>query len=159
MAAVKAKPTSKLKAGKKKPLNKWIIIGGVAAVAIIGALVVRFSSASTAFSIYHSSTVTTLGVASSTRTTSVNLQPDRNYRFCVKGFSNGASSNIRLSFNKENAPFRTGVALSTKKYNKTSAPHCSATFHTTSSYRVTGNAEYASGSSLTVQSMSIDEIR
>lgn len=47
MAAVKVKkPTSKLKAGKKKPLNKWIIVGGVAAVALVGALVVRFSGAS-----------------------------------------------------------------------------------------------------------------
>lgn len=48
MAAVKSKkPTSKLKAGKKKSLNKWIIVGGVATVALVGALVVRFSGAST----------------------------------------------------------------------------------------------------------------
>ena len=48
MAAVKAKkPVSKLKAGQKKKVNKWLIIGGVAAVAIIGAAVVRFSSAAT----------------------------------------------------------------------------------------------------------------
>jgi len=47
MAAVKAKkPVSKLKAGQKKKTNKWLIIGGVAAVAIIGAVVVRFSGAS-----------------------------------------------------------------------------------------------------------------
>ena len=50
MAAVKTTKTkssiNKLKAGKKKPLNKWIIVGGIAAVAIIGAVVVRFSSAS-----------------------------------------------------------------------------------------------------------------
>lgn len=47
MAAVKAKkPTSKLKAGQKKKTNKWLIIGGIAAVAIIGMAVVRYSSAS-----------------------------------------------------------------------------------------------------------------
>lgn len=48
MATTKAKkPTSKkLKAGKKKSVNKWVIAGGVAAVAIVGALVVRFSGAS-----------------------------------------------------------------------------------------------------------------
>lgn len=51
MAAVKTKsktsPKSKqLKAGKKKPLNKWLIVGGVAAVAVIGVAVVRFSGAS-----------------------------------------------------------------------------------------------------------------
>lgn len=46
MAATKAKkPTTKLKASKKKTTNKWLILGGVAAVAIIGAVVVRFSSA------------------------------------------------------------------------------------------------------------------
>lgn len=48
MAAVKAKkPTTKLKAGQKKKVNKWLILGGVAAVAIIGAVVVRFSGAAT----------------------------------------------------------------------------------------------------------------
>lgn len=47
MAATKPKKTSsKLKAGNKKKINKWLIIGGVAVVTVIGALVVRFSSAS-----------------------------------------------------------------------------------------------------------------
>lgn len=46
MAAVKSK-TNKLKAAKQKQTNKYIIIGGIAAVAIVGALVVRFSGAST----------------------------------------------------------------------------------------------------------------
>jgi hypothetical protein len=48
MAAVKTKPktSTKLKAGKKKPLNKWLILGGVAAVAVIGVAVVRLSGAS-----------------------------------------------------------------------------------------------------------------
>lgn len=48
MATVKSKkPVSKLKAGQKKKTNKWLIVGGIAAVAIIGAVVVRFSSAAT----------------------------------------------------------------------------------------------------------------
>lgn len=159
MAAVKAKSTSTLKAGKRKPLNKWIILGGVAAVAIIGAIVVRFSSASTAYSIYYSKNTTVLTPVSSTRTTSIKLQAGKNYRFCVRGYSNGGSSSIRLSFNKENAPFRTGVALTTRQYNRITAPHCSATFQATADYKVSGNAEHASGSVLTIQSMSIDEIR
>lgn len=51
MAAVKTNkpsksPSKQLKAGKKKPLSKWIIVGGVATVAIVGALLVRFSGAS-----------------------------------------------------------------------------------------------------------------
>jgi hypothetical protein len=47
MAAVKAKkPTTKLKSSKSKPLNKWVLIGGVAAVALVGALIVRISGAS-----------------------------------------------------------------------------------------------------------------
>lgn len=47
MAVVKAKkPVTKLKAGQKKKVNKWIIIGGIAAVAVIGAVVVGSSFAS-----------------------------------------------------------------------------------------------------------------
>lgn len=46
MAAVKAKKSvSKLKAGQKKKVNRWLILGGVAAVAIVGIVVVRFSGA------------------------------------------------------------------------------------------------------------------
>lgn len=46
MAATKAKkPKAKLKAGKKKGINNWLILSGVAAVAVVGALVVRFSGA------------------------------------------------------------------------------------------------------------------
>lgn len=48
MAAVKAKKTpKKLKVGKKKSVNKWLVLGGIAAVVAIGVAVVRFSSAST----------------------------------------------------------------------------------------------------------------
>ncbi len=47
MAAVKAKKTtSKLKAGQKKRVNVWVILSGVAAIAVIGVLVVRYSGAS-----------------------------------------------------------------------------------------------------------------
>lgn len=53
MAAIKAKkPTSKLKAGQKKKINKWLILGGVAAIAAIGVLAVRYSSASSYTFIY-----------------------------------------------------------------------------------------------------------
>lgn len=42
-----AKTSSKqLKAGKKKSLNKWIVLAGVVAIAIIGVVVVRYSNAS-----------------------------------------------------------------------------------------------------------------
>ncbi len=50
MAAVKTttKKTvnNKLKAGQKKPINKWLILAGVALVAVIGVVVVRYSGAS-----------------------------------------------------------------------------------------------------------------
>lgn len=51
MAAVKTKkpskiPSKQLKAGKKKPLNRWILVGGVAVVALVGVIVVRLSGAS-----------------------------------------------------------------------------------------------------------------
>lgn len=47
MAAARTKkPASKLKASQKKKTNKWLIIGGIVAIAIIGAIVVRVSGAS-----------------------------------------------------------------------------------------------------------------
>lgn len=47
-------PSKKLKAGKKKSLNKWILIGGAAVIALLGLVVVRYSSASTAKSFSNS---------------------------------------------------------------------------------------------------------
>lgn len=44
---VTKKPSKKLQASKKKSLNKWLLLSGVAAVALIGAVIVRFSSAAT----------------------------------------------------------------------------------------------------------------
>jgi hypothetical protein len=48
LAMVAAKKTSskKLKAGKKRRINKWLVIASVAVIAIIGVVVVRYSSAS-----------------------------------------------------------------------------------------------------------------
>jgi hypothetical protein len=50
MAAVKSNkptkaPSKKLKAGQKKKVSKWLILGGIAAVAGIGAVVIRYSGA------------------------------------------------------------------------------------------------------------------
>lgn len=87
MAAVKSnKPTAKLKAGKKKPLNKWIIVGGVAAVALVGALIVRFSSASQWYSVKHLTGNWTITTAS-TSYTSATFKPvkGRTYRICFRG--------------------------------------------------------------------------
>ena len=42
----KKNPNSRLKAGQKKSINKWFIVAGVAAVAVVGVLVVRYSGAS-----------------------------------------------------------------------------------------------------------------
>lgn len=38
--------SKKLKAGNKKPLSKWVLAGGIAAVAVVGLIIVRFSGAS-----------------------------------------------------------------------------------------------------------------
>jgi hypothetical protein len=51
MAAVKATkptkaPSNKLKAAQKKQTNKWLLLGGVAAVVVVGVVVVRLSGAS-----------------------------------------------------------------------------------------------------------------
>lgn len=51
MAATKAKkqtkaPVKKLKVNQKKQTNKWLLVGGVAAVVLIGLAVVRYSGAS-----------------------------------------------------------------------------------------------------------------
>lgn len=51
MAAIKSKkptksPSKKLKISQKKKTNRWLVVGGVAAVAIAGAVIVRFSGAS-----------------------------------------------------------------------------------------------------------------
>jgi hypothetical protein len=136
-----------------------LIASGVVVVAIIGSLVVRYSSASTWFSIYRSDYRSTIRVVSTTMTASRDLVAGKSYRFCVRGYSNGPSTTLRLSFNKENQPYRAGVASSTKRYGTASVLHCSATFRTTTSYRVSGNAEHVAGSSLTNQVMSIDELR
>lgn len=58
MATVKTKPkttATKLKAGKKKKVNKWLLVAGVASMVAIGVLVVRYSSASTYTFINYSS--------------------------------------------------------------------------------------------------------
>lgn len=53
MAAVKSNSISnvKLKAGKKKSINKWLVAAGVAAVAIVGVVAVFTSHAGTCTSI------------------------------------------------------------------------------------------------------------
>jgi len=46
MASKAKKTASKLKLTQKKKVNKWLIAGGIAAIAIIGVVVVRYSGAS-----------------------------------------------------------------------------------------------------------------
>lgn len=94
MAAVKSnKTTTKLKAGKKKPLNKWIVVGGIAAVAIVGALVVRFSGASnwtTITSQKFGYSASSFDATSATKS----LANGKTYRICFNGKSNGSNSNV-----------------------------------------------------------------
>lgn len=44
--ATKKVTSKKLQAGKKKTMNKWLLLGGAAAVLIAGLVIVRFSGAS-----------------------------------------------------------------------------------------------------------------
>lgn len=162
MAAVKAKkPTTKLKAGKKKQTNKWLILGGVAAVAIIGAVVVRFSSASTWRDVGQRDTWqnTLSRVGQSDSSLAITLKSGRNYRYCVTGYSKGSSSTTKIAFKTESPSLKYGVASSTKKYGRGNEFHCSATFRTTKTYKAAGNIELAGGSSFVIKSRIIQELR
>ncbi len=138
MVAVKAKkPVSKkLKAGKKKKTNKWLILGGVAAVAIIGAVVVRFSSASTWTSLTWGDKKTRVGQPLVSNI--VNLKSGGLYRFCVRGHSSGSSSKMRigLQVTEPGRDFGTarGAAGSTKAYGRADALHCSKEFRASKNY-------------------------
>lgn len=101
MAAVKAKKptTSKLKAGKKKSVNKWLILGGVAAVAIIGAVVVRFSSAATWKLRAYNEVNWTVTTRKFEHGVSYRIAEYEKVRGCVKAYSTDRTKNavIRLA--------------------------------------------------------------
>lgn len=164
-ATKKPVPKSKLKASQKKKVNKWLIVGGIAAVAIIGALVVRFSSASSWRPIYTDNWENTIRSSSpGTGYDSIQLRSGRNYRFCVTGHGNGGNTNTVLSFSTYNTrssvePIRQLVADSPKGYGKSNEFHCSAVFRTSKSYWVKGWINWKSGKPMTIKSASIEELR
>lgn len=166
MAAIKSKkPVSKkLKASKKKKTNKWLILGGVVAVAIIGALVVRFSSASQWVAAYYNNTQKySLGAGDSLglATPTIRITKGNTYRFCARGVSSGKTT-LKLSLlisDVQPGPNERVRAVSTKSYGKGSELHCSAEFRATKDYRATGYWEHVSGSRMTVTSRSIDYLR
>ncbi len=186
MAAVKAKkPASKkLKASQKKKTNKWLIVGGISAVAIIGVAVVRFSSASQWVSIWRSTnsphvltdrvTVSTTGYTPYKN--GVTITKGSRYRFCLRGYNTynpsagrTTAANIQLSFdlrdlNRKSIGTR---APSTKTYSSkawspgTAELHCSAEFSATkASYIAIGQAKMVSGSGQFIPTaLSIDYLR
>lgn len=97
MAATKAKKSaSKLKVSKKKTLNKWIILGGVFVVAVIGVLIVRYSSAATYYPRARKTVSWTLNLAAGYANANVSLAANkgRTYRTCVHARSTGSSSKL-----------------------------------------------------------------
>ena len=171
MATVKSKkPVSKLKAGKKKKVNKWLIVGGIAAVAIIGAVVVRFSSAATWQSVYRNANPSglyqlSLGSQGGTWNRPVGLVKGGVYRYCVRGYSLDISTTVQISLDTaSSSSSRKGAALSTKTYGRTSQLHCSKEFYATKSYIATGHivvtSEYGSRTrGMIVTAQSIDRLR
>lgn len=152
MAATKAKrSTSKLKASKKKTLNKWIIVGGVAAVAIAGALIVRFSGASGQYinkkHITGRWTLTTnqQSFGGAAYLTSTRWQ----YRNCFRGYSTGANSVVEVSA----AAY---VVKATYNVGRTSKLYCSYDYPGTG-YVVTPSFRKVSGPNIIITAVGLDE--
>lgn len=177
MATVKSKkPVSKkLKAGKKKRVNKWLIVGGIVAVAIIGTVIVRFSSASQWVSMWRSTERMEVdaGYNFSTSvfrpyTNGVKLAKGGTYRYCIRGNFDTGSSSLRIALDLRdlnNKPIGKR-AVSTKTYGSgVPGLHCSAEFRAVkSSYIATGHATVlsslkSSATTFKIHSQSIDYLR
>lgn len=154
MAAVKAKKptTSKLKAGQKKKVNKWLIIGGVVAVAVIGALVVRFSSAAKWYSIKHVTgkwTMTTNGISATT----YNTYEGKTYRVCFRGYTSKGTSKAVI--------YNIGTEKTTVSVGTSSAVYCSRSAKEYSSGKSNNLLflDKTSGNNITVTAVSAEQLR
>lgn len=153
MAAVKAKKTNtKLKAGQKKSVNKWLIVGGVAVVAVIGAVVVRFSGASSWRSVSYSGqryqTLTTQGLLYQSMATQ--LGGGNTYRICFRGYSTGSSSTVNI----QPTAFATTATV-----GSTSGLHCSKSVKLSGTYNTYFPALFkVNGPNVIVTAVSIDKL-
>lgn len=148
MAAVKAKkPTSKLKAGQKKKVNKWLILGGVAAVAIIGVVVVRFSSASQWVSIARPTGFWRVTTKTSTVSNTVfTMRAGRKYRVCFRGYSEGSGSQVWLMHQKRSVSSRSSLV-------------CTSTVGALKDIRTGFAVTKISGPNVIITAISADELR
>jgi hypothetical protein len=171
MATVKLKkPVSKLKAGKKKKVNKWLILSGVAVVAIIGAIVVRFSSASSWVPITNNTNSQAIGTAGGgydndynhyARTKEVTITKGHTYRVCAQGYGAGANSSGTVYFTIKNlngSNARDRYKATHTYYKGSSTLHCSKSFYATQSYRAQG-VIYAWRPQIVAQSVSIQYLK
>jgi len=166
VAKSNVKRTSKsksIKAGKNKD-NKWLILAGVAVVALMGVMYVRLSSASNWVSIYRKAPNNVWQAAKDggkfigMQTDKVTFIKGRSYRVCARGYAvNGNSALMNLDFTIYKPTLRYQSALATKKYGSTSQLHCSATFKATKDYVAAGNVKVTSGS-IKVTAVSVDEL-
>lgn len=138
----KKKPATKLKAGKKKPLNKWLVLAGVAAVAVIGVIIVRFSSASQWSSVRYNDKDLAIQGRLTFSYSSQKLLAGKTYRFCMRGYSIGAASDVQLYFASGN----TKIAPSTKRYGSRSELHCSGEYKPSKNITVSANVAGANES-------------
>ncbi len=160
---------SKLKAGQKKKVNKWLIVGGIAAVAIIGALVVRFSSASSWVSLWRTQRQMSISEGKEVQSSDfepklVKIAKGGTYRYCVRAYASGgrrATVELSMRMYDLNYKYVGKRAVSTKTYGTSTELHCSAEFTATkASYLVYGNIfnKYPGGP-IWVQSQSVDNLR
>lgn len=142
------KPVSKkLKAGQKKKTNKWLIVGGIAAVAIIGAVVVRFSSASQWVSVTRVTGPWTITTKTTTVSSKVfTMKKGRTYRVCFRGYSQGSGSAVWLQHQARNVSSKSGLVCTSS---------VRALKDINSNFVVTKK----SGPNVTVSAISLDELR
>lgn len=176
MAVLKAKKsTNKLKSGKKKTINKWIIFGGVIIVAVVGAVVVRFSGASSWHPVWRITGKWSMSTQTAFFSTSgsaglKNPVYGRTYRVCVRGYSSGSTSSARIaalvnyggsaSGGKINMGTDKTLAVSTKSYGSSSVLHCSGSFKAGKDYNYAIPVfRKVSGPNISVTAVSIEELR
>lgn len=133
---VTKKPSKKLQASKKKSLNKWIILSGIVAVAVIGVAAIRFSGAAKWYVVKRQPvgwTVTTQAWQTATQTY-FRPVPGQTYRQCFRGSSPGIS---RVKLRSDYAP---GASLYSEVVVKGgSKVYCGKTFKIkTDKYLVSG---------------------
>lgn len=151
MPTTTKKPASKLKAGQKKPINKWLIAAGAAAVVALGLLVVRYSSAATNIGspVSHKTgkwTLTTQGLLFSSMTTKLNA--GSTYLMCFRGYSTGKTSTVLFQ----------PTAFSTTKTVTTNTVYCSKPYKVTSSNNFFPAFYKKSGPNITITAVSINKL-